>query len=80
MKNILVLFAMMVGVSSFAQAEKSDPIAYATPNKDTLYVAIEMFDTMSAVWNEPNYVAERPILIPVRSVADLKTSLGIKED
>ncbi len=81
MKTVFLVLLLSIGVTSFSQTlVNSEPIAYATLQKDTLYVVANMFTTMDDLWNQPNNVAEKPIIIPVKSIAILKTNLGIKED
>lgn len=80
MKRMLTLLLMLVTVTAFSQIDKSAPIAYATPEKDTLYVSSEAYLTMVKVWNKPYNTKDKPVIISVDSIYELKKSLGIKED
>ena len=78
MKQLLLVFMMTLGITSYSQSTES--VAYATPKKDTLYVVKDMFIMIETLWNQPRNIAEKPVLIPVESILALKMSLGIKED
>lgn len=47
---------------------KTRGIAYATENKDTLYVLKGMTGMMHEIWDLPHYVADKPVIIPVNSL------------
>jgi hypothetical protein len=70
---------MIVCMTSYSQS-KYEPIAYATPSKDTLYISSDMFETMSDIWNKPQNIREKPVLIKVESITALRTSLGVKDE
>ena len=76
MKNLFLVLLLSIGVTSFGQStSNTEPIAYATPQKDTLYVLTQILPIMTEVWNQPNYIGQRPVIIPVKSVAVLKSKL-----
>mgnify|MGYP000247427676 CR=1 FL=1 len=79
MKQILSILIMVVCMTSYSQS-KYEPITYVTPSKDTLYVSSEMFETMSDIWNKPQNIREKPVLIKVESITALRTSLGVKDE
>lgn len=43
-------------------------IAFATFNKDTLYVVYEMVQTMNEIWDLPQNVDDKPVIIPVKTL------------
>jgi len=48
--------------------DNKDVIAYASKEKDTLYVIDYMVPMMNDIWNLPDYINTRPIIIPVISL------------
>lgn len=58
----------------------TEQIAYVTPNRDTMYVLVDMYQLISQIWNEPSYSDEKPVLIPVQSIVELKQSMFAKRE
>ena len=87
MKKLLLLLTLFVSASINAQTTQRPEtytdtnvvrgtgmeIAYINTTKDTLYVIREMYRIFDTIWNHPININERPILIPVNSVSDLRT-------
>jgi len=51
--------------------------AYATPNKDTLYVESNMYSLFDEIWDMPKNRNEKPVLVVVN---DVSTFYGRKEE
>lgn len=78
MKRIFLLTLLLtvsLGVCAQTSEQNSEQysgqIVYATEDKDTLYIEADMFKTFFDVWNQEEYVSEKPILIKVDSVREL---------
>lgn len=58
----------------------TEEIAYVTPDRDTMYVVVDMYPLISKIWDESSNVDEKPVLIPVTSITELKQSLVAKRE
>lgn len=52
-------------------------VAVLSKNKDTLYILVDMYDSIHYIWNMPEYLKEKPILV---AVASLDPYIARKED
>lgn len=58
----------------------TEEIAFVTPDRDTMYVVVDMYQLISQIWNEPSYSNEKPVLIPVQSIVELKQTMFAKRE
>lgn len=58
----------------------TEEIAYVTPDRDTMYVVVDMYPLISKIWDESSNIDEKPVLIPVTSITELKQSLVAKRE
>lgn len=78
MKRLLFLLTITLTLSLSANSQtlvedvenKPSTGRIAIPNeaKDTLYIQSNMYSMIVSMWNKPEYEAEKPVFVPVRSL------------
>lgn len=75
MKRLLFLLTITLTLSLTATSQEANQdtnpsgrIAIPNQAKDTLYIVQPMYGMVVSMWNKPEYEAEKPVFIPVRSL------------
>lgn len=68
MKKILFLFTLFITSLSFGQSLEDSRIAYPSKNYDTLYVLKHEYHLIASLWEQPEYVNEKPVMVMVDSL------------
>jgi hypothetical protein len=78
-KILLIMCLTMLTLSSNAQPSH-DRLAYATPNKDTLYVVDGLYLSIFEIWQFPEYINDSPIIIKVDSAELLANIINARRE
>jgi hypothetical protein len=79
MKSLLVI--MLVAISTLSNAQSSSyQVSYVTPNKDTLYVTEDMYKPILTIWQLPEYIDAKPVIIKVDSVEAIAALIKTRRD
>jgi hypothetical protein len=66
MKTLMIISLLTVATLSNAQSEPLQ-VSYVTPNRDTIFITKDMYPSIVSIWEKPEYVKDKPIIIPVDS-------------